>query len=94
MDRVDRDLPLLEKLRRLTPSLTNQICGCAGNTQCACCVIGEAYALLTNPVHNDVINWAVERMKVVDNNDFELPWNDILRCMARAAIETFRGGVK
>lgn len=86
-----RALPLLERMRLLTPSPNNQTCECVGDYQCACCVIAEACALLMNPVHNDVINRAVERMKVVDSNDFKLKWDDILRCMARAAIETFRG---
>lgn len=49
--RVDPKLPLLEKMRLLTPSPDNQTCECAGNYQCAACIIKEAREEI-----NDLLN--------------------------------------
>ena len=40
--RVNADLPLLEKMQKLVPSTDNQTCECAGDYICACCVIKDA----------------------------------------------------
>lgn len=64
MERVGPKLPLLERMRLLTPSETNQICGCAGNLQCVYCVVGEATNLIQNIADKLCID--VERLATGD----------------------------